>query len=194
MWNERYSSPEYFYGSTPNEQFKSFVDSNPPGKLLLPAEGEGRNALYAALKGWEVIAVDYSEEARKKAIYLAKNNNVNINYRIGDIKDILFEPSFFDYCACVFMHMPHDNLVTIYEQLLTFLKQNGKLLIVGFNKKQLIHNSGGPKNEDWLFSSSVIKKQFELHRIIHCNDIQTNLSEGKGHEGIAEITVAEIQK
>ena len=194
MWNERYSSPEYFYGTNPNEHFKDFIDSNQPGKILLPAEGEGRNAIYAALKGWDVIAIDYSEEARRKAMLLAKSNNINITYEIGDVQNLDSVTSNFDYCACIFMHMPDDHLQALYEHLLSLLKPNGKLLIVGFNKKQLKRSSGGPKNEDWLFSSSQITDQFKHHTILQCRDFQTYLNEGTGHEGLAELTIAEIQK
>jgi hypothetical protein len=70
-WNERYGADEYVYGKEPNGFLKEFIDNHPPGKILLPAEGEGRNAVYAASKGWEVTAFDFSEEGKKKALKLA---------------------------------------------------------------------------------------------------------------------------
>ncbi|WP_439182096.1 class I SAM-dependent methyltransferase [Carboxylicivirga taeanensis] len=193
MWNERYASDEYFYGAAPNDLFKTFIDSNPPGKLLLPAEGEGRNAVYAATKGWEVTAVDSSEEAGKKALNLAKTKGVNIQYLIGDVQNIQLDASAFDYIACVFLHLPPNELTAIYRRLTESLKPNGKLLIIGFNKKQLTHSSGGPKNEEWLFSAEIIAVQFEGHHLLQCRDFTAYLNEGKGHSGKAELTVAEIQ-
>ena len=59
FWNERYSQEAYAYGTEPNAFFKSRIDQLSPGKLLLPAEGEGRNAVYAATKGFEVSAYDW---------------------------------------------------------------------------------------------------------------------------------------
>ena len=71
FWNERYASTEYVYGKEPNQYFKQILCSLSPGKILLPAEGEGRNAVYAASLGWQVYAYDFSERAYKKAMALA---------------------------------------------------------------------------------------------------------------------------
>ena len=60
FWNERYGAPEYAYGTEPNVFFKQELDGLKPGRLLLPAEGEGRNGVYAAEKGWSVSAYDWS--------------------------------------------------------------------------------------------------------------------------------------
>ncbi len=193
MWDERFGSSEYFYGTEPNALFKQFIDTHQPGKILLPAEGEGRNAIYAAQKGWDVTAIDFSQEAHKKAILLAEKCNVKIQYLIGDIKSLKLEYNSFDYCACVFMHLPQNDLNKIYEQLSLYLRNNGKLLIIGFNKKQLNLSSGGPKDIDWLFSSTIIKDQFKAHKIITCKDFKSKINEGKGHEGVAELTLAEIE-
>ncbi|HEY0354603.1 MAG TPA: hypothetical protein VGC29_00285, partial [Flavisolibacter sp.] len=80
FWNKRYADNNWVYGVQPNRFFKQFIDSHKPGRILLPAEGEGRNAVYAAKKGWTVDAFDFSVVARQKALQLAENNNVHINY------------------------------------------------------------------------------------------------------------------
>ena len=72
FWNENYGNKEYIYGTKPNVFFKEQLDKLKPGKILLPAEGEGRNAVYAASKGWSVTAFDISEIVHKKALQLAK--------------------------------------------------------------------------------------------------------------------------
>lgn len=192
MWNERYASKSYFYGDQPNEYFRQFIDANPPGHLLLPAEGEGRNAVYAARKGYQVTAIDFSETARQKALDLARHQKVQLDYQLGDIQNLSMNHNSFDYVACIFMHLPHEQLSTIYHQLISLLKPKGKMLIVGFNKNQLQYASGGPKNENWLFSSDQLKKQLKDYPLLRCFDAVTNLNEGNGHTGPAEITVAEI--
>ena len=86
FWDERYSSEEYVYGVEPNQFFKQVLDKIPvPGKLLLPGEGEGRNAVYAAKCGWLVDAYDQSINAQKKALKLAEINDVIINYSVVDL-------------------------------------------------------------------------------------------------------------
>ena len=51
FWDQRFDIKEFVYGRHPNAFFKDFIDHHKAGSLLLPAEGEGRNAVYAALKG-----------------------------------------------------------------------------------------------------------------------------------------------
>ncbi len=88
FWDDRYSDGKYIYGTNPNLFFKEFVMKHPIGKILLPAEGEGRNAVYAAQCGWLVEAFDLSNEGRNKAIRLANEYNVNINYRIAGFDSV----------------------------------------------------------------------------------------------------------
>ena len=82
FWDERYSSIEFVYGTEPNIFFKDELDKLNTGNILLPGEGEGRNAVYAAVKGWNVDAVDFSIIAKEKALNLAEENSVSINYEI----------------------------------------------------------------------------------------------------------------
>lgn len=84
FWNQRYDEPEYAYGTQPNLFFKDQLDQLTPGKLLMPAEGEGRNAVYAAGKGWEVTAFDSSSSGQKKALRLAQEKKVTLNYLVAD--------------------------------------------------------------------------------------------------------------
>ncbi|HTN67918.1 MAG TPA: hypothetical protein VLZ33_00485 [Dysgonamonadaceae bacterium] len=86
-WDERYYSETYIYGTCPNAWFATKLDELTPGKLLLPAEGESRNAVYAPTKGWEVTSFDQSVEGRKKALKLATEREVKINYQIHDLSE-----------------------------------------------------------------------------------------------------------
>ena len=79
FWDMRYGDKDYAYGTEPNVYFKSFIDSNSSGKMLLPGEGEGRNAVYAAINGWDVYAVDQSQAGMEKAKKLAELNDVTID-------------------------------------------------------------------------------------------------------------------
>lgn len=86
QWNKKYSSEMYAYGEQPNVFFKDELDKLPCGKILLPADGEGRNGVYAASKGWQVESFDMSETGREKAMRLAEKMGVEINYRILEIQ------------------------------------------------------------------------------------------------------------
>lgn len=73
FWDQRYRENASVYGLEPNPFFKAFIDKHKSGRLLLPAEGEGRNAIYAAAKGWQVDAFDFSEVSRDKALRPGSN-------------------------------------------------------------------------------------------------------------------------
>jgi len=82
MWNQRYAAKDFSYGTEPNRFFKDWIDKYPAGEILFPAEGEGRNAIYAAKKGWEVTAFDFSGEGKRKAVQLAEIEKVKIDYKV----------------------------------------------------------------------------------------------------------------
>jgi 2-polyprenyl-3-methyl-5-hydroxy-6-metoxy-1,4-benzoquinol methylase len=104
FWNIRYNQKEYAYGTQANQFLKEQIKNLKPGKALFPAEGEGRNATYAAQLGWEVEAFDLSIEGKNKAENLAKHRNVLINYTVGDLENIHFEPNQFDLIVLIFAH------------------------------------------------------------------------------------------
>ena len=84
-WDERYANDEYAFGIQPNEYFKEQLEKFDAGTILLAAEGEGRNAVFAARLGWKVFAFDISSEGKKKALHLAEKNNVTIDYQVGEL-------------------------------------------------------------------------------------------------------------
>ncbi|MCF8243465.1 MAG: class I SAM-dependent methyltransferase [Melioribacteraceae bacterium] len=104
-WDERYGNSEYIYGVEPNNFLSKELAKLKPGKILMPGEGEGRNAVYAAKNGWEVDAFDYSEKAKEKAEKLASENSVKINYRVADITELSLPFSTYDAAAIIFMHL-----------------------------------------------------------------------------------------
>ncbi|HQZ76269.1 MAG TPA: hypothetical protein PLO70_17250, partial [Chitinophagaceae bacterium] len=87
FWDQRYAENETVYGNEPNKFFRLFIDQHKPGTLLLPAEGEGRNAVYAASRGWQVDAFDFSQVAKEKALDFARGERVVINYELKNIAD-----------------------------------------------------------------------------------------------------------
>src|SRR5680860_901350 len=105
FWNERYGIEEYVYGTEPNQFYKEQLEKLSPGKILFPAEGEGRNAVFAAKQGWQVTAFDPSIEGKRKAEFLATKNDVTIDYQIDNYDSVDFEKESFDYIVLIFAHM-----------------------------------------------------------------------------------------
>jgi 2-polyprenyl-3-methyl-5-hydroxy-6-metoxy-1,4-benzoquinol methylase len=78
MWDERYNSAEYAFGTEPNDFLVSAVDRLPGGRILCLGEGEGRNAVWLAERGFDVTAVDASRVGLDKALRLAEDRRVTL--------------------------------------------------------------------------------------------------------------------
>ncbi len=187
QWDSRYSSEEYIYGEEPNTYFKSVIDTLNPGKILLPGEGEGRNAVYAASKGWSVTAFDISTEARKKALALARRKNVKIEYLSGSFDEIVFADNQFDCIAMIFVHMHFAERSGYTERIIRYLKPGGSLIMEAFSKKQILNTSGGPKDENMLFTTDMLKQDFATLEVVELCDAELVLNEGTFHQGKADV-------
>ena len=186
LWDERYSSDEYIYGTEPNEFFKSALPNLKSGTILLPCEGEGRNAVFAAKCGWSVIAFDSSTEGKKKAMKLSEINSVNINYYVMDVQDFKANEEF-DAIALIYCHFESGMRERVHAELIKALKQGGTLILESFNKLQIERNTGGPKNIDMLYSEDILRKDFGSLAIKLIEENSVELSEGSLHKGQAEI-------
>ena len=142
FWNDRYAAEEYVYGKDPNVFFRSWVDSSTSGKMLLPGEGEGRNAVYAATAGWEVYAFDQSDNAREKALKLAKDRGVEINYRLGSLLDKPLEEESYDMVGLIFFHLFPEARRIYHAHLASALNPGGLIVFEAFSKEQINNNTG----------------------------------------------------
>ncbi len=186
-WDERYSNEEYIYGEAPNVFFVEQLNRLSPGKILLPCEGEGRNAVYAATKGWNVSAFDSSEVGRLKAIQLARKKDVNIEYVVDDALSITYPENSADSVVFIYAHFPPNIRTQVHQMAISWLKPGGKIILEAFNPNQLKNNSGGPKDLSMLYTVDLLKEDFNGLTIELLQTLQVELSEGKYHEGTAEV-------
>lgn len=191
FWNERYKRDEYVYGELPNEFFKEQLDKIPvSGKLLLPAEGEGRNAVYAAGLGWSVFAFDQSIEAYKKAMRLASKAGVKIDYTVSAGIDLPYERDQFDVLGFVFAHfLPAQRNELVYR-LSDFLKPGGWVIFEAYSKTHLTTpgRTGGPDDPDMLYSPEDITNLFKHFETQVLKEETVWLNEGKFHSGVGTVT------
>jgi SAM-dependent methyltransferase len=192
FWNQRYREKEFAYGIEPNEFLKEQVAQLPPGRILFPGEGEGRNAVYAAKLGWQADAFDWSEEAKNKAIKLAERFGVSIDYQVGDFEQIDLPTSAYDAVSLVFVHFPADKRRQLHRRLVQTLKPGGTLILEGFSKEHIRWNSqnervGGPKDPAMLFSIEELQHDFEALEISVLEENEVELNEGLFHVGTAAV-------
>lgn len=192
FWNQRYADEHYAYGTLPNDYLKEKSAELRPGKILLPAEGEGRNAVFMAKLGWEVEAFDQSTAGKNKALLLAEHHDVKISYTISDVENIRYPENSFDALAFIFAHFPTEQRRNYHRKLDGFLKPGGNLIIEGFSKKQatfqqLNPKSGGPRDAAMLYDLEELKKDFNDFEFIEATEEKVVLAEGEFHQGEALV-------
>jgi 2-polyprenyl-3-methyl-5-hydroxy-6-metoxy-1,4-benzoquinol methylase len=187
FWDSRYKSEDYAYGKEPNVFFADQIGNIPPGKLLLPCEGEGRNAVFAAALGWEVDAVDFSESGREKAMTFAKKSDVNFKYYINKIEEYKAPTEFYDAIGLVYAHFHKQNRNKIHAELIKFLKPGGWIILEAFSKKQIPYESGGPKDVDMLYDVNDLKQDFGSFKKVIQQELLVELDEGEFHRGKAMV-------
>jgi SAM-dependent methyltransferase len=188
MWDDRYKEQGHAYGKGPNLFFKEWLQKFEPGSILMPADGEGRNGVFAAQSGWDVTSFDLSAEGKAKALELAKENHVTIDYIVGDLEQLQFEKESFDAIGLVYAHFSADKKSSLHRKLDSYLKPGGVIILEAFSKKHLHLKSldpkvGGPKDIDMLFSTAEIKADFENYDISMLDETEILLDEGKYHIG-----------
>ncbi len=193
FWNSRYAALDYAYGKAPNVFFKNTLDQlNTTGRFLFPAEGEGRNAVHAAKKGCSVEAFDISEAGQAKALALANEHSVTINYSVGALENLPYEANTFDAIVLIYAHFPPHLIANYHQTFVKLLKPNGLIIFEAFSKNHLAMREknpavGGPDKLEMLFSTDSIQTDFDGFDIIHLEEVEIELNEGLFHNGVGKV-------
>ncbi len=186
MWNERYGSDEFAYGTEPN----SFLAENADlllGPVLSLAEGEGRNAVFLASRGLDVLGVDGSEVGLAKAHRLAESKGVLIKIEVADLATYVPTANSYGSVVSISAHLPSDVRRRLYPLVEQCLKRGGIILLEAYSKSQLSRNTGGPKDVDMLMTAEDIQKEFPNCQTILCREIEREVVEGEFHTGLASV-------
>jgi SAM-dependent methyltransferase len=186
MWNQRYSGEEFAYGTEPN----SFLEENAKlltGPVLSLGEGEGRNAVFLASLGLDVLGVDGSEVGLAKALNLAKSKGVHIRTEVADLATYEPPASSYGSVVSIFAHLPSDVRKRLYPLVWQSLKPGGMILLEAYSKSQLSRDTGGPKDPDMLMTTADIRNELPTCEVILCHEIQREVVEGDFHSGLASV-------
>ena len=184
FWNERYAEEGLAYGTEPNEYLTSVVSHIPKaGKVLVVGDGEGRNGVWLAKQGFDVLSIDYSTVAVDKIKALANQNNVDMKVECHDLTEYEWPKDEYDVVVAIYLHFPPGVRELMHKNMLAALKVGGKVIMEAFHKEQLKYPSGGPPVEPMLFSDEILKHDFEKANIIELYETITSLNEGKYHVG-----------
>lgn len=200
MWDERFSGEEYAYGKRPNAWLKERISElESKGLALFPADGEGRNAVWAATLGWDCEVFDLSSEGKRKCALLARENNVKVHYEVDDLELRNFSQQKYDLIACSWFHTPSDIRKEHMPRMLHSLNKNGHFIMEGYHKTQMERTSGGPKSLDLLFDTEEVLTELTGEsapemEVLHSEHCQTELDESDLHRGLAEVVRIHLRR
>jgi hypothetical protein len=191
-WNARYNEEGFAYGHEPNDFLKKHVHLFPEkSKILFVAEGEGRNAVFAATQGHEAIAFDLSEAGKVKAENWMRQCNTTIQYEISDLIEFDFGKEKWDAVVFIYSHFPKPLQEMAIEKSIRGLKMGGLFLMECFSEKHLeyrnLSNVGGPADIALLYDIKTIEKHFDSFEHIYFGEEIIELAEGKYHQGTGAV-------
>lgn len=189
MWNERYSKPDFLFGTEPAQFLRNHVEHLKSGKAALAiADGEGRNSVFMAQQKMQVTAFDYAPNAIAKAKGLAQKNNVEVNFCLSDIESWPWEESSYDLVAAIFIQFigPQKRKI-LFANMKKTLKPGGILLLHGYTPKQIEFGTGGPKTVENLYTLEQLQTDFKDMDILTLRTYEVEVDEGKGHSGMSAL-------
>ena len=190
MWDERYSSKEYAYGTKPNEFLEAKFNQIPKGKLLSIAEGEGRNAVFLAKQDYTVTAVDASLVGLNKARKLAEENGVDLELIHADLADYDLGENQWDGIVSIFCPLPSSIRKQLYKKVEAGLKRNGVFLLEAYTPEQLRHGTGGGNSVDTMQSKESLRLELPNLTFNHLIELERSVIEGIYHTGIGAVVQA----
>jgi len=187
MWNQRYSSADYVYGTRPNDFLAHVADRIPPGRVLCIAEGEGRNAVFLAELGHEVVAVDASAVGLEKAGKLALERGVVIETVIADLADYEIAQNSFDVVVSIFAHVPPAIRVPLHRRIVAGLRPGGMLVLEAYPPGQIAFGTGGPPVPELTMTLQALEHELRGLEFIHAAELTRDVIEGSLHTGTGAV-------
>jgi len=188
-WEDRFAVPDYAFGKKPNYFLASCKPLLPrSGKALAVADGEGRNGVWLAEQGLDVVSLDFSPSAQRKGRALAKERGVTVTFLQADVHAFDYPEAAFDAVAEIFTQFstPAERAMK-WAGMRKALKPGGLLIIQGYTPKQLQYGTGGPKEIENLYTRAMLEGAFRDFRDVTIVEEELELHEGTSHGGMSAV-------
>ena len=189
IWNERYAGEDFHFGTEPNAFLVSQRALLKPGmSCLAVADGEGRNGVWLAEQGLDVLWVDNSHVAQAKAEKLAQQRGVRMRFEQTDLAEWAWGENCFDVVAAIFIQFaPPGMREQMFAHIKHCLKPGGLLLLQGYTPRQHEYKTGGPSQAENLYTEALLRNSFADMEILHLREHDDVISEGSGHSGMSAL-------
>lgn len=188
-WDTCYGDDDYFFGTGPNDWLASKAEWLKPGmRVLLPADGEGRNSVWCAEKGLVADAFDLSPVAVQKANKLAEKRGVQVNYVLASFDSWDWQVAAYDVVILVFLNCATPEVRSrLFARSINALKPGGILLLTGYSGRQLKYGTGGPSDYRQLYTEAMLREAFGELDIVDLVDADVTLNSGPAHQGLSSV-------
>ncbi|MBI5752647.1 MAG: class I SAM-dependent methyltransferase [Hydrogenophilales bacterium] len=188
-WDEAYAAPDYIFGKAPNAFLAAQQAMLKPGqRALAVADGEGRNGVWLAEQGLDVLSVEYSLPAVEKAKQLAQERGVALAFEVADVLAWHWPANAYDVVAAIFIQFasPADRS-QLFRHIKAALKPGGCLILQGYTPKQLEYKTGGPPSAENMYTPELLRAAFADMEILHLAEHEEFIAEGTKHYGMSAL-------
>ena len=188
-WEARFATPDYAFGKEPNYFLKSCQQILPlRGRALAVADGEGRNGVWLAEQGLDVVSLDFSPAGQNKARALVAERGVKVTLVRADVHVWDYPQTEFDLVVEIFAQFsPPEQRAIKWRGMRRALKSGGVLIIQGYTPKQLEYGTGGPKQVENLYTRAMLEQAFGDFRDVHVIEEEREMREGTSHAGMSAV-------
>lgn len=187
MWDQRYASDDYVYGTAPNAFLAGMADRLPRGPVLCLGEGEGRNSVFLAGRGLSVTAVDASSVGLEKARRLARSRGVAIQSVHADLADFSIESDHWAAIISIFCHVPPALRADLHRRVVAGLRPGGVLLLEAYRPEQLSFRTGGPPSAELMMDLTALRAELAGLQFEHAIETEREVIEGSLHTGLGAV-------
>jgi len=189
FWNGRFATESYVFGTRPAAFVADNAHTIPPrSRVLVPADGEGRNSVLLAEMGHQVVATDIAEAGIAKARKLAQARGVSVEFRHLDLQGWQWPAAEFDAVVAVFIQFaPPAFRDEIFAGMKRAVRPGGVVLLHGYTPKQLDYRTGGPAAVEQLYTEELLREAFADWELLRIEAYERDLDEGEGHKGRSAI-------
>ena len=186
-WDERYAQDEWIFGTEPNEFLREEAHRIPPGRVLCLGEGEGRNSVFLAEQGYEVVGVDRSQVGLDKAQALAKERGVFVETVVSSIEDFDLTEGEWEGIVSIFFHLPPQLRRKVHKAVVQGLAPGGILILEAYTPRQLELGTGGPPDVEKLMTLGVLAEELVGLEPLFAQEVEREVHEGRMHHGFGSV-------
>jgi len=187
FWNEKFATIDYAYGTEPNDFLVSAVTNLKRGETLSLAEGEGRNAVWLAQRGFTVSASEQSEKGVGKTLRLALQRGVIVMAERGELETFHIQPNSWDLVVSIFAHTPQELRRKLHRQVVAGLKPGGVFVLEAYTPAQIANNTGGPKDASLMPTAELLRSELAGLVFDRIEEVERDVVEGSLHTGTAHV-------